>query len=140
MALAGESLGEPYMASPQLPSLAQQLLAKSPRWEGNPHTGTWSSGARWDGLGRHRRQKVGVLIWGLSSAQIPEGLQPLTWGFQHHRLPPSVPSIKFSILNSRDDGLNTAQIGLSSSSLRLASQAETPSEPSLSDGGGAAVA
>lgn len=27
-----------------------------------------------------------MLIWGLSSAQILEGLQALTGGFQHHRL------------------------------------------------------
>lgn len=58
--LVGESLGEPRVASPQLPSLAEQLGRKVGRVI--LKTGTWVSGAGWNGLGRRRRQQAAVLI------------------------------------------------------------------------------
>lgn len=67
----------------------------------------------WTGCTRDRRQPCGSL-----STEILWGLQTLT-RCQHHRIPFSVPSIKFSVLSSFQ---NTSQVRLSSSLLWSPSQ------------------
>lgn len=107
------SRGKPRRALlPRLPSLARELPGRSCGGRvthQEAHGSLAQGGVAWEAQetdGSH------VDVGPPSSAEILQGLQALTGGCQQYRLPPSVPSIKFSILTSRDGGPDWAVLRL----------------------------